>query len=72
VDRLQPERQLTRVEADDAPCRQYIVRQREILTELTQRGGNVTEALRLLQILEELETLHEHHAAWLRREVGLC
>jgi hypothetical protein len=46
------------VEADDAPCRQYIVRQREILTELTQRGGNVTEALRLLQILEELETLH--------------
>ncbi len=72
VDRLQAERQLARVEADVAACRQYIVRQREILTELTQMGADVTEASRLLQLLEELQTLHERHAASLRREVGFC
>jgi hypothetical protein len=35
-------------------------------------GADVTEARRLLQLLEELHTLHERHAAWLRSEVGLC
>jgi hypothetical protein len=44
VDRLQAERQLTSVEANVAGCRQYIVRQREILVELTRMGADITES----------------------------
>ncbi|MBB4191882.1 hypothetical protein GGE45_001389 [Rhizobium aethiopicum] len=51
---------------------QHIARQREIVAELTNRGTDVTEAIRLLTNFEESQVMHVAHLERLKEELREC
>jgi len=50
---------------------EHIERQREIIGELRRAGADLTEALKLLENLENMQKIHIADRARLRRELGL-
>ena len=69
MDRAMVERHLQQAREHVAVGEMHLARQRQILTELTNRGADVTEAKRLLMNFEESQIMHLAHVDRLKAEL---
>ncbi|MDK4732300.1 hypothetical protein [Rhizobium sp. CNPSo 3490] len=72
MDRMIVKKHLEQALEHVAVGRGHVARQREIVAELTERGADVTEAIRLLTNFEESQIMHVAHLERLEAELLEC
>ncbi|MBX4875977.1 MULTISPECIES: hypothetical protein [Rhizobium] len=70
MDRAIVEKHLQQAREHVALGRQHVARQREIVAELTTRGADLAEAIRLLANFEESQAMHLAHLDRLQGELS--
>jgi hypothetical protein len=70
MDRALWEKHLAQAERHVLESEEHAARQRDLIAELERDGHNTTQARQLLDILQDLLTMHIAHRDRLRQELG--